>query len=59
MKKAIFRFLGFLCGIVLASQCTAKRVDSLVPVFIGLVALIGAMMFFALSDGTEEEGADE
>lgn len=60
MKKAIFRFLGCVCLITLFSQFSATRVDSLVPVFIGLGALIGVMVCFGISeDLREEEGADE
>lgn len=60
MKKAIFRFLGCVCLITLFSQFSATRVDSLVPVFIGLAAMIGVMVCFGISEGTgEEEGADD
>ena len=60
MKKAIFRFLGSLCLLTLMCQFSATRVDSLVPVFIGLGAMIGVMVCFGISEGTgEEEGADD
>lgn len=60
MKKNIFRFLGTICAITFFSQFSATRVDSLVPVFVGLGALIGIMICFGISEGTgEEEGADE
>ena len=60
MKKAIFRFLGSLFLLTLMCQFSATRVDSLMPVFVGLGALIGAVICFAISDGTgEEKGADE
>lgn len=60
MKKAIFRFLGSLCFLTLMCQFSATRVDSLVPVFVGLGAMIGVMVCFGISEGTgEEEGADE
>lgn len=60
MKKTIFRFLGAICAITFFSQFSATRVDSLMPVFVGLGALIGAVICFAISDGTgEEKGADE
>lgn len=60
MKKTIFRFLGAICAITFFSQFSATRVDSLVPVFVGLGALIGIMICFGISEGTgEEEGADD
>lgn len=60
MKKTILRVLGIICGITFFSQVAASRVDSLVPVFVGLAALIGLMICFGLSEGTgEEEGSDE
>ena len=60
MKKAIFRFLGCICLITLFAQFSATRVDSLVPVFIGLAAMLGVMVCFGISEGTgEEEGVDD
>lgn len=60
MKKTIFRFLGSLFLITFLSQFSAARVDSLMPVFIGLGAIVGVMICFGISEGTgEEEGADD
>jgi phosphatidylserine synthase len=60
MKKAIFRFLGIICAITFFSQFSATRVDSLAPVFIGIAAMIGAIICFSVSDDLHEErGADE
>ncbi len=59
MKKKIFRFLGSISLITFLSQLSAARVDSLTPVVIGLIAMVGAMLFFGISEGTgEEEGVD-
>ena len=60
MKKAIFRFLGCICLITLFSQFSATRVDSLVPVFVGLGATLGVIVCFVISENAcEQKGADE
>ncbi len=60
MKKKIFRFLGSICMVTFLAQLSATRVDSLVPVFVALGAILGAMVCFGLSEETcEEKGADD
>ena len=60
MKKKIFRFLGSVFLLTFLAQLSAARAESLAPVFIALVAMLGVMLCFGLSEGTgEEKGADE
>lgn len=59
MKKKIFRTFGIILILTAVAQCSATRVDSLVPVFVAVVAMVGAVVCFGLGGVTDEKGDDE